>query len=123
MKRLPYLIASLGVALAIAGAANAQKTPKLDGDWNGVLVVPGGSLTIVMHFATKDGKTTASLDSPDQGAMGIPAELKSGDGGKVVVDVAAVMGAYTATPSADGKKLTGEWSQGGQSLALEMTKK
>ena len=124
-NHLPYVLTSLAAAIALAGAAHAEKAPKLDGDWQGILAVPGGTLTVVMHFATKDGAVTASLDSPDQGAMGIPAELKSGDGGKIVVDVSSVTppGSYTATPSVDGKKLTGEWSQGGQALPLEMVKK
>ena len=46
---------------------------KLAGQWYGPLKVPTGDLTVVFRFEIKDnGEYKAFLDSPDQGATGIP---------------------------------------------------
>ncbi len=49
----------------------AQNSPA--GDWSGKLEVGGMSLRVVLHIATDTaGGLTATMDSPDQGAKGIP---------------------------------------------------
>jgi hypothetical protein len=78
---------------------------------------------LVMHVVTKDGATTATLDSLDQNALGIPVGSVTREGQKVTFDVPVVSGGYTATLAQDGKSLTGVWSQGGNELPLAMTKK
>jgi hypothetical protein len=124
MMRLPSLIASLAAALALAGAAYAQEVKGVDGDWTGKLDVGGGqTLTVIFHIKTADGKTGVTLDSPDQGAAGIPVAGIKRDGQKVSMDVQAVMGGYEGTLAADGKSIAGTWSQGGAQLPLVVTKK
>lgn len=124
MKRLPHLLASLGAAVALAGAAYAQAVKGLDGDWQGALDVGGGNkLTVIFHVTTAANKTTVTLDSPDQGANGIPVNGITRDGAKVAMDVQAVMGGYEGTLSADGKSIAGTWSQGGVNLPLTLAKK
>jgi uncharacterized protein len=123
MKRLPNLIASVGLALALAGAALAQEVKGVDGDWTGKLDVGGGqTLTVIFHIKTAAGKTGVTLDSPDQGAVGIPVAGIKRDGQKVSMDVQAVMGTYEGTLAADGKSMTGTWSQPGGELPLVVTK-
>ena len=45
---------------------------QISGDWKGKLEVQGTSLTLVFHISDKDGTLSATLDVPDQGAMGLP---------------------------------------------------
>jgi hypothetical protein len=124
MKRLRSLLASLATAIALAGAAHAQEVKGVDGDWTGKLDVGGGqTLTIVFHIKTAAGKTEVSLDSPEQGALGIPVAGIKRDGQKVSMDVQAVAGTYEAQLADDGKSMTGTWSQPGGSLPLVVTKK
>ena len=81
-------------------------------------------MPIRLAFAVKeaDGKLTATLDSPDQGATGLPfpeADLK---GGKVRIASKALGVAYAGKLSDDGKAIAGEWTQGGASLPLTMAR-
>jgi hypothetical protein len=121
--KLQRTLAALGLSLALASAAHAQAVQGLDGDWQGTLETGGPSLRLVMHVVTKDGATTATLDSLDQNALGIPVGSVTREGQKVTFDVPVVSGGYTATLAQDGKSLTGVWSQGGNELPLAMTKK
>ena len=122
MKRLPRTIASLAMAAALAGAAHAQEVKGLDGDWSGKLDAGAVTLTVIFHIKTADGKTAVTLDSPDQGATGIPVAGITRDGQKVSMDVQAVMGTYDGTLAADGKSISGTWSQGGNELPLVVAK-
>eukprot|EP01035_Chromulina_nebulosa_P050250 gene50250-68313_t len=42
------------------------------GDWNGALKVQGIQLRLVFHISKTDSGFSATMDSPDQGAKGIP---------------------------------------------------
>ncbi len=44
----------------------------ITGEWNGVLSVQGMKLRLVFHVSKTDAGYTATMDSPDQGAKGIP---------------------------------------------------
>lgn len=66
MKRILMTL----TCITIAAACMAQSA--LQGTWNGVLKVPGGSLTLVFHI----DPSSPAIDSPDQSAYGIPAEIK-----------------------------------------------
>jgi uncharacterized protein len=123
MKRLRSTFSAIAVALALSGAAHAQAVQGLDGDWAGKLEADGVTLNVIFHIKTDGGKTTVTLDSPDQGAAGIPVNSIARDGQKVSMDVAAVMGSYAGTLAADGKSIAGTWSQLDNSLPLTVTKK
>lgn len=69
MHRLSTLLTIL-VALLLALSVNADNRT-----WQGKLNAGGASLTLVLHIdSAPDGTTTFTLDSPDQGAAGIPAQ-------------------------------------------------
>lgn len=94
----------------------------LTGEWSGKLETPVGiSLTIVLRFETSaDGQFVGFLDSPDQGARGIPmTDLQFVDN-SLSVNVPRVQGVFTATATADA--LTGTWSQGGGQTPLALTR-
>ena len=67
--------------MTITVCASAQSG--LEGAWHGELSVPGGSLMLVFHFDPVE----CTIDSPDQGAYGIPAELKTLNASKAHVEV------------------------------------
>ena len=118
--------ASLALVLAlIATSASlfAQDAPSPVGDWEGVLSPqPGVELTVVFHITqADDGTYAATLDSPDQGAFGIPAEAPVVDGASITIPVAAVQGGFEGTIAEDGSKIDGTWSQGPGSLPLVLT--
>ena len=86
----------------------AQSGPSVAGDYAGVL---GGALHVKLHInVDAAGAITGTLDSVDQGAMGIPCADFHLDGQALTFTVPAVHGTWKGTVSADG--LTGTWDQG-----------
>jgi len=95
--------------LAPMSRAQAQ----VAGDWKGTLSAGGMELSLALHIkADKDGALTATLDSIDQGAYGIPVSAISVNGSKFDMTVDAVHGTYTGIVNKDGTEIDGTWSQG-----------
>jgi pimeloyl-ACP methyl ester carboxylesterase len=106
MKRVLILF----ILTVVAGFARAQDVA---GDWQGTLNTGMGDLRLVLHLTkTGDGSLTATLDSVDQGANGIPVKSATLKDSKLKLDVEAVHGTYEGTIAADGKSISGAWSQG-----------
>lgn len=92
----------------------------LEGQWVGKLSVGGGELTIVFRFETdEDGELVGNLDSPDQGARGIPMSNIELVDGELSFRVARVRGEYKA--KVEGDAMTGTWTQG-QPAPLNMAR-
>lgn len=107
-------------ALGQVASASAADASSLAGDWAGALDVQGVQLRLVLHVATKDGTTTATLDSLDQDATGIPVSAIARTGDQMSFEIAAIAGSFKGDLSADGKTATGQWSQNGYDLPLTM---
>ena len=99
---------------ATTGATAQPATPQnVAGDWEGALDTPAGQLRLVLHLTPgADGALKATLDSVDQGAMGIPVSAVKLEGSKLNLTVDAVNGAYNGTVNADASGIQGTWSQG-----------
>ena len=103
---------------AAQGAALPAAPPSVAGDWEGALDTPSGQLHLVLHLtAGADGALKATLDSVDQGAMGIPVSSATLKDGKLNLTVDAVQGTYEGTVNADASGIEGTWSQG---MALKL---
>lgn len=104
-------------------AAAQQPVSRVAGTWSGVLEAGGVRLTMVFHVAAaQDGRLSATLDSPDQGATGIPVNEVTFADSVLKMASATVRGEYEGKLSADGTKLSGEWHQGGMTFPLELIK-
>ena len=112
MKRIFILL----VMSLIATIAQAQE---IAGDWQGTLNTAMGELRLVLHIGTgTNGTLTATLDSVDQGAIGIPVKSATLKDSKLKLDVEAVHGTYEGSVAADAKTIAGTWNQG-QPMPLE----
>ena len=99
---------------AQAAAAGAAQ-PQIIGDWGGTLSVMGNQLHLVFHIAAgKDGAMTATLDSIDQGANGIPVDVVLLKDSKLTMTVNAVpgTGTFEGTVNKDASGIDGKWTQG-----------
>ena len=95
----------------------------IEGIWEGNLSLGNGEIRLVFHIsADEDGGLSSKIDSPDQGANGIPVASTSFADGSLNLEVSAVGGQYTGTLSEDAQTLSGTWSQGGMELPLNMSK-
>lgn len=98
-----------------------QKIPaalaaQLNGPWHGVLHIPQSEhkINLVLNFKI-DGQAgsgmSATVDSPDQSAFGIPAESVSIKDGTVQVKVLRPVMGFSG--KLEGNQLVGQWTQGG----------
>jgi len=99
----------------------AQEDEVLVGIWEGTLEAGMDQLRIVFNISRgEDGALTATLDSPDQGAEGIPVTALSLDGDSVTLEVASVGGRYSGSLDDDNMRIEGVWAQGPSTLPLTM---
>ncbi len=85
----------------------------ITGDWSGELKVPGGpTLPLIFHIEeAEDGGFSVSLDSPLQGAMGIPGENARIEEGAFKASFPVVGAEFMAEPG-EGDTLKAAWMQG-----------
>jgi uncharacterized protein len=96
------------------------------GNWEGALDAGAqGKLRIVVHISqSKDSSLSGTMDSPDQGATGIAITKITYDAPKLHFECASIPGDahFDGTVSNDKTQITGDWSQGGNSLPLNLSK-
>ncbi len=118
VARVCFILASL--LASIAFAANQEQTVQVkpDGDWKGTLEAAGTKLDLVLHINTKDGALAAMLDSPDQGATGLPIDSINVTGKSLKFEMKSLGANYEGVFSADGSQIEGQFSQQGLRLPL-----
>ena len=102
------IITTAFIALASL-AANAQ-----EGAWNGKLNVMGTKLPLVFNFSTEG----CTMDSPSQGAKGIPAEKTIKDDGTIKITVAMIGATFEG--KMDNNEIKGTFIQNGFSIPLTL---
>lgn len=92
------------------------------GSWSGKLSVSGIQITLVFNISDSLGNLTATMDSPDQGAYGIPVDsvILSNDSVRIVS--MALRGIYVGQIIQEGTKLKGDWMQNNLTFPLELEK-
>ena len=99
-------------------AATAQD---ITGKWNGVLKVQGTQLRLVFNV-TKSGETfNATMDSPDQGANGIPVTKTTFENSKIKFEVANVRIEYNG--ELKDNEIIGTFKQGSQEFPMNLSRK
>ncbi len=114
--------AVLGILLSASAGSGGAKSPSLEGAWLGSLKVsPTASLRIVFNIQAKpDGSFSGTLDSPDQGGMGITISQISVEKEQVKVEVKVIGGGFEGVLNAEGSEMAGQWKQGGAALDVVM---
>ncbi len=97
-------------------------TASLPGSWQGTLSIGGTSLRLVLHLVRgDDGALSATLDSPDQGARGIPAGSVRFAEGLLTVEIPAVGARLEAEP-VDRDHMSARFHQGTSDFPLELVR-
>jgi CubicO group peptidase (beta-lactamase class C family) len=100
----------------------AEKPSRADGIWLGTLQAGGAKLRLQVQVKSdRAGKEYCSVDSLDQGAMGLPCDKAQLDGSHFSFEVPVVHGHWSGTLAENGNELNGAWTQG-QDLPLRMTR-
>src|SRR5438270_6585549 len=102
---------SVAAPLMGAPAAPQQAAPQqphdLTGDWSGALDVQGRKLRLVLHLKKNaDGKFTGAIDSPDQGANGLPLTNVEQTGDSVKLELSDIAAGYEGKLDSAGNSIT-----------------
>jgi pimeloyl-ACP methyl ester carboxylesterase len=115
----------ISIPLLAVAALCAAQGPAVEGTWTGALEVPGGmKLRLAIHIAkAADGKLSGTMDSLDQGAMGMPLSSVAVAGKSFELTLNMVGGVYKGTLNEAGNQVSGTWQQGGgPEMPLSFTK-
>lgn len=91
------------------------------GDWHGMLKVQGVQLRLVFHIQEEGEGYTATMDSPDQGAKGIPVTSTSFEHPTLKIGMPNLGIVYEGTLNEAGT-ITGDFNQYEQILPLELSR-
>jgi len=108
------------VLIIAIGFVSAVQAQDITGSWSGKISVQGTELPLVFNITKEDGKLSSTMDSPKQGATGIPMDETTFEANKLTIKFNQAGLKYEATLS--GTKLTGTFFQGGMQLPLNMEK-
>lgn len=91
------------------------------GDWSGVLKIQSVELRIVLHIKKEENIYSATMDSPDQGAKGIPVTKVGLNGTTMIFEVETAGIKYEGNVE-DETLIKGTFNQVGQSFPLDFVK-
>lgn len=112
---------TIAVGMLLAHASTSALAADVAGTWQGDLNAGPQTLRIVFNIDKgDDGALTTTIDSPDQGAKGIPVSETQFSDGKLNLTIAVIGGSYEGTLSDDGATLDGTWKQGGMAFPLTL---
>jgi fermentation-respiration switch protein FrsA (DUF1100 family) len=109
--------ALLGLLLLCGAPVRAGRTP--EGLWEGTLQ---GTLRIVVHIRSAEHGFAATMDSPDQSAMGLPIDTLAFARDTLRFEMRAIRGDFVGAMNAAGNELAGRWHQGTVTLPLTLKK-
>lgn len=114
--------ASFTILMLFFLAAASAQSPVV-GTWNGALELGSTQLRIVFHISEKDGKFSSTMDSPDQGAKGLPVGETTYKNRELHLGMPNMMAEYNAKlDSKDPNILVGDFTQRGQEFKLVMVR-
>ena len=115
------MILLMSLLTGAAGQETETVRPKIAGDWSGVLDVGAAKLTLVLHVtAEAAGGLKATLDSPDQGASGIPVDAVTFQDGTLKFEMKRLMATFEGVLNKEGTEISGKFTQGGASFPLAL---
>ncbi|MGP1420133.1 MAG: alpha/beta hydrolase family protein [Tannerella sp.] len=105
------------VAMLMTGTLSAQE---ITGPWSGSMSVSGIKLRLVFHIQQSEQGLSATLDSPDQGAKGIPCDTVTFNRPALRIVMRSLGASYDAVLAND--TLKGTFSQVGMKIPLDMVR-
>ena len=114
MKTISILLFTIFISLTL-------QAQDITGQWHGVLKVQGTQLRLVFNVSKAENGFTSTMDSPDQGAKGIPATKTSFESPKIKFEVSNAMIQYDG--ELQGNEIIGTFKQGGQVFPMNLSRK
>ena len=114
MKNLTLVILTSLFSLTIYGQ-------NITGQWNGALKIQGTQMRLVFNISQTENSLSSTMDSPDQGAKGIPTTTTSFENSILKITIANAKIEYEGTLGQDNI-IVGTFKQGGQSFPMNLSK-
>ena len=103
-----------------AEAALPVDATSLDGQWEGAIDIAGQQLDIIVKFDSSIGALTATIDIPQQGAIGLPLDDVSLEGDAVHFAIGSAGAVFDGM--VDGESISGDFAQSGATGTFELTR-
>lgn len=114
MKKLTLIIFSILISLTIYGQ-------DITGSWNGMITAMGKQYRLVFNISMEDTLYSSTMDSPDQGAKGIPVTTTSFENSVLKLEISNAKIQYEGTLDKDNM-IKGTFKQSGYSFPLNLTR-
>ena len=114
MKRITLILLTNIFCLTIFGQ-------DISGQWNGALKVQGTQLRVVFNITKTENGINSTMDSPDQGAKGIPTTSTNFENSILKITIANAKIEYEGILGKDNN-IVGTFKQGGQSFPMNLSK-
>lgn len=121
MKKFALFLFFIFWLSAVAGSS-LLRAQDLKGRWEGNLSFSGNQIPLVFNIEEIAQGWSATLDSPSQGAFGIPVDSLRMEGDSLILLLPRMGVKYTGKVDPAYRTIQGEWMQGGLSLPLKMEK-
>jgi len=123
MKKTVAII-SLVLFVLASSAVIGYAGKGIEGVWEGIIEVQGTSLGVTIKVSKgDDGALSATIDIPDQGAVDMPLDNVAFEDNTFSFDLLAASGSYEGKLKESGDDIEGAWSQGGESIPLNLKRK
>lgn len=100
-------------------SAIAQK--QFEGSWSGILKIQSMELGLVFNIKNNNGQLEATMDSPNQGAKGIPVKSVSTNKDSIYIEMPEIQLVYKGA-LLDQNNIKGSFTQRGQAFPLDLSK-
>ena len=100
---------------------NLMMAQDISGAWNGILKIRGMELRIVFNLTKEADGYSSTMDSPDQGAFGIPMSTTEFNNNQLKLTHTAATIVFEGALSGE-EKIIGTFTQGGQSFPMDLTR-
>ena len=97
-----------------------EPAPEFLGHWEGSIALPGVALTVVVDLSYESGLWSGAADIPMQGAKGLPLAGIRMAGAEIEFSLADVPGDPTFAGKLSEGKISGTFTQGGQSFPFNL---
>jgi alpha/beta superfamily hydrolase len=114
MKKTIFLVIAFLTFLSMNGQ-------DVSGKWNGILKVQGTQLRLVFNITKTANDYKSTMDSPDQGAAGIPVTSTTYENSILTLEIASAGIKYEGNLTEESG-FKGTFQQAGQSFPLNLTK-
>ncbi len=114
MKKSTLILIAFLTCLSICGQ-------DISGKWNGILKVQGVQLKLVFNIIQTEKGYSSTMDSPDQGALGIPVTSTGYENSVLKLEISNTSIKYEGTLNKENA-FVGTFIQGNQSFPLVLTK-